>query len=197
MKRLHLRIALWSGGLLAVSLVVLLVPVPLTANSTDSEVVSPADHGPGTLRQALLDAEPDVTITFSPSAFPPGSPVTIFAQSGLPTLNKDNVTIDASNAGVILDGSSIALPNIDGLVIEGDNCVVRGLTIQNFPSNGIFVAAGATGNTIGGDRAVGDGPSGQGNIIVYNGASGVSIRGDANLVRGNFIGNFATIRESS
>lgn len=47
-------------------------------------VNSPADGGPGTLRQAMLDAQNGDTFTFDPSAFPPDAPVTIFALSELP-----------------------------------------------------------------------------------------------------------------
>jgi parallel beta-helix repeat protein len=100
----------------------------------------------------------------------------------LPTLNKDNVTIDASNVGVILDGSQ-APAGTNGLIIEADNCVIQGLTIQNFSSNGIFIAVGATGNTIGGDRG-----NRQGNLIVFNGGSGIEIRGSNNRVWGNYVG---------
>src|SRR3970282_988863 len=44
-------------------------------------VTSAADSGPGTLRQALLDAQNGVTITFDPAVFPPDAPVTIFIAS--------------------------------------------------------------------------------------------------------------------
>ncbi|MBC8422446.1 MAG: right-handed parallel beta-helix repeat-containing protein, partial [Chloroflexi bacterium] len=71
-------------------------------------VTSTADSGPGTLRQALLDAGNGDTITFDPAVFPPGSPATIALTSGqLPDLDDGNVTIDASDAGVILDASGI------------------------------------------------------------------------------------------
>jgi parallel beta-helix repeat protein len=185
MKHLLPRIDLWLGVLLL--LAVLLGPTPPVVRSANLEVISPADSGPGTLRQALSDAVTGDTITFSPAVFPSGSPVTIFVQSVLPTLDKDNVTIDASNAGVILDGSQ-APAGTNGLIIEGDNCVVQGLTIRDFSSNGIFIASGATGNTIGGDRSAGAGPNGQGNLIVFNEANGIEIRGDSNLVQGNYIG---------
>ena len=162
-------------------------PAPVNVVLNLVEVVSPADSGPGTLRQALLDATRGDGITFNPAVFPPGGPVTIFVQSVLPTLNKDSVTIDASDAGVILDGSR-APASTNGLIIEADDCVIQGLTIQNFRSNGVFIAAGATRNTIGGDRGAGDGPDFQGNLIISNGGSGVEVRGDNNLVQGNYIG---------
>lgn len=70
-------------------------------------VTSTTDSGPGTLRQALLDAQSGDTITFDATVFPPTSPMTITLTSGLPELTQGNLTIDASNAGVILDGSNI------------------------------------------------------------------------------------------
>jgi len=74
-------------------------------------VTSTADSGPGTLRQALMDAQSGDTITFDPAIFPPTAPITITSAvtSGLPVIEQDNLTIDASNAGVILDGASIGL----------------------------------------------------------------------------------------
>jgi len=178
------RAALWFSLLAAL---LLLGPLPPAVRSAQLQVTSAADSGVGTLRQALLDAGPGDTITFSLSVFPPGSPATIYLRSVLPTLNKDNVTIDASDVGVILDGSRTPA-GTNGLIVEGSNCMVRGLTIQEFSSNGIFVASGAVSNTIGGDRGAGSGPNGQGNRIVANDGSGVEIRGDGNRVQGNYVG---------
>ena len=151
------------------------------------QVVSPADSGPGTLRQALLDAAAGDAITFSPAVFPPGSPVTIFVQSFLPPITRDNVAIDASNAGVILDGSQ-ASAGTNGLTVQASHCVVQGLFIQRFTSNGVLIASGAATNAIGGDRGTGSGPNGQGNLIAFNGGSGIEVRGDGNRVLGNYIG---------
>src|SRR3974390_1075088 len=73
-------------------------------------VTRSADGGPGTLRQALLDAQPYDTITFDPAVFPANAPATIVLSSGLPELTQGYLTIDASNAGVILNGSNITTP---------------------------------------------------------------------------------------
>ncbi|MBN2390633.1 MAG: right-handed parallel beta-helix repeat-containing protein [Anaerolineae bacterium] len=162
------------------------MPLPRPVWAATLQVVSAADSGSGTLRQALLDANPGDTITFSPTAFPPNAPTTIFVRSYLPTLNKNGVTIDASNAGVILDGSQMSFGS--GLTIAADNCIVRGLTIQRFPENGIWIEIGAIGNVIGGNRTIGAGPNKQGNTIILNGTTGVSIRGDNNQILGNYIG---------
>lgn len=187
MKHRRAKPAVSLGTLLVLLLPSLFGPSVPVVGATTLVVVSTADSGPGTLRQAILDAKAGDTITFDPSVFPPGSPATIYVRSALPPLTQNGVIIDASNAGVILDGSQ-APPGTYGLAIEADLCVIRGLTIQRFGWDGIRIEPGADGNTIGGDRRVGAGPSGQGNLIILNQASGISIRGGANLVRGNYIG---------
>ncbi len=159
---------------------------PPPVHSAALEVVSAADSGPGTLRQRLLDAKPGDTITFNPAVFPPYNPTTIFLRSHL-IINKNNITLDASNAGAILDGSQITA-GANGLVIDADNCIIRGLTIQHFSENGIWVEKGANGNIIGGNRYAGSGPNGQGNLIILNGTTGISILGNNNQILGNYIG---------
>lgn len=155
-------------------------------------VASPANSGAGSLREAinLANGTGNVTITFDTAVFPPNLPTTIFLQSSLPSLVANNITIDASNAGVILDGSQ-APAGSNGLIINADGCAVRGVTIRSFSSNGIIIDQSAADNVIGGDRNAGAGPNGQGNLIINNGGSGVDIRGagsDNNLLRGNYIG---------
>ena len=71
-------------------------------------VTSTADSGPGSLRQALESAQPGDTITFDPTVFPPNAPATIFVSSEFPHITVNYLTIDASNAGVILDGSGVS-----------------------------------------------------------------------------------------
>lgn len=69
-------------------------------------------------------------MVFSPSAFPPASPVTITLTSPLPTVTQDNLTIDTSDAGVILDGIAIGGQGV-GLGIEANGVTVCGLQIVN------------------------------------------------------------------
>jgi parallel beta-helix repeat protein len=160
------------------------------AISTTLVVTNPADSGTGTLRQKMLEAQSGDTIIFDPGVFPPANPKIIYAQSPLPTLVRDNQTIDASNAGVILDGSQ-APAGTNGFIISAVNCVIRGLTIRNFSSNGIILTLGAANNILGGDRTVGNGPNHEGNTIISNGGSGIDIRGtgtNGNFIQGNYIG---------
>ncbi|MEI7769170.1 MAG: clostripain-related cysteine peptidase [Chloroflexales bacterium] len=190
MKRLLLIVAV-SLTLLGTLLAALM---PRPARAATLTVTSAEDSGPGTLRQALLDAAAGDTITFNSIAFPPNGPRTILLQSPLPSLERDGLTIDASGAFVVLDGSS-AGAGTNGLIIAADGCAIRGLTIQHFASNGIRITAGSAANRVGGDRSVGGGPNGQGNRIVANGNSGVEIHGigaDGNLLLGNYIGTDVT-----
>jgi hypothetical protein len=106
--------------------------IPLPQGNT-MIVTSASDSGPGSLRQALQDAQPYDKITFDPTVFPPDAPVTIRLVNTLPGLNRGNLTIDASNAGVILDGSAIT-DGENGLTISSDGNTVRGLQIVNFPN---------------------------------------------------------------
>jgi len=156
------------------------------------EVTNAADSGPGTLRACLENQAGGDTITFSASVFPPASPATISLTSPLPFLDQDGIIIDASNAGVILDGSGISSPWACGICIRSDGNSVRGLQVQNFNGAGIIV--GGSHNTIGGSRLSGSGPSGQGNVLPKNGFAGISIQTvdgypyNHNTIIGNIVG---------
>jgi titin len=158
--------------------------------ATTCIVTSVANSGPGSLRQCLLNAVSGTTITFDPSMFPPTAPVTISLTSTLPSISVNNLTIDGSQAGVILNGSGLSAGT--GLVIDGaDGVIIRGLQILNFPRDGIALIGGATNNLIGGDHGLGAAPLGQGNLISGNGRAGVWIQDPStsdNRLSGNFIG---------
>jgi hypothetical protein len=158
-------------------------------------VTSADDSGPGTLRQAMLDAQDNDFITFDPTVFPPHAPATIFVDSELPDIWINNLTLDASNAGVILDGS-----NISGnwgrclKIVSSQGSVIRGLRITNFTGPAVELDSEATNSVIGGDRTVGSGPFGQGNQLI-NSAIGVNITARAganhNVIQGNLMGTDA------
>ena len=143
----------------------------------------------------MLEAQSGDTITFDPAVFPPSKPATIFLKaedydSSLPPVNQGNLTIDASNAGVILDGSNTLKDWVHGLEIYSNGNTVRGLQIVNFSSAGIVIGGGAQYNTIGGNRSIGSGPVGQGNLV-GNGDVGIGLWDDAtsfNIITGNLIG---------
>jgi len=171
----------------------------LDAPTTTCVVNSKADDGVGTLRNCLTNAQSGSTIYFHPAIFPPTNPQTIMLSSMLPTLNQDYLTIDASNAGVILDGSGIPSGTWGfwglGLNVMSSNNTIKGLQIVRFPQGGISLGGIATNNQIGGDRTKGNGPLGEGNLISGNGDFGLAISPDGsenNLVIGNLIGTDIT-----
>ncbi len=149
-------------------------------------VTSAADSGAGTLRDALQNAGPNDTIQFSSAVFPPASPATIFLNSELPAIAQNGITIDASNAGVILNGRNLNQTWNDCLIVQGAaNITVRGLQIRECPDHGIEVRAGSSNIIIGGNRLTGSGPLGQGNLFAQNGrgvwaefTSGIILKGN-------------------
>ncbi len=154
-------------------------------------VTSTANSGAGTLRRCLESAKAGDTITFDPVVFPSTSAVSINLSAQLPPLTQGHLTIDASNAGVILDGSSAPEGTV-GLLVDSDGNTIKGLQVLHFPANGILLTANANHNTIGGDRTVGTGPTGEGNVISANGrGGGLHIYGSDNVVQGNLIGTDA------
>jgi parallel beta-helix repeat protein len=168
-------------------------PVQVSHVPVSCVVTDTADSGPGTLRACTENAGSGRMITFDPDVFPPGDPATITLQSDLPSIWQGHVTIDASDAGVVLDGSHVK--DGTGISIFSSHNVVRGLQIVHFSNAGVLIATGAMSNTIGGDRTLGAGPVGQGNVISDNGV-GVGIDGNHNRIMGNFIGTDVTGRHA-
>jgi hypothetical protein len=80
------------------------VAIPLFSPG-DCTVTSTADSGAGSLRACMAQLGAGDVITFDTTIFPPGNPQTITLDNPLPEVVTDNVTIDGSNAGVVLDGS--------------------------------------------------------------------------------------------
>lgn len=190
-----------GGATLVLGLLVLVIMGAQALTSTLAQaapaaiyvVDSTGDSGPGTLRQALLDASTGDTINFNTTVFPPGSPVTITLTSGpLPEITADNLVVDASNTGVILDGSSVP-PGTSGLVVNGaDGARIKGLFITAFPDSAILLQNGASNTLVGGNNATPGGAcSGECNVLSGNGTYGVRINGPStqnNTVSGNYIG---------
>lgn len=155
-------------GLVVTVAVLFLLPTPgtwattLTVNSTaDANDVNPGDgicetatgNGICTLRAAIAEANAlpgSNTITFDTDVFPPAGLTTIFITgTRLPEIEQDNITIDGSEATrVIIDGSQLTTDWYDGFRVSSNNNVIRGLTIQNFPSDGVDIRDGAQGNRI-------------------------------------------------
>ena len=148
-------------------------------------VTSTIDNGSGSLRECLEQARNGDTIIFDPKVFPPQSPATIHLTSGL-HLGKDGITIDGSNSGVILDGSSAHRGSSGFNILSNDN-VIKGLQILHFSNCGI--ALSGNNNIIGGDKSHGNGPMGEGNLISGNGQVEIGAKQcSGNLIIGNYIG---------
>lgn len=156
-------------------------------------VTNTANSGGGSLRGCMYSHIAGDVIVFSPVVFPPDAPATIKLTSELPSLSAGGLTIDASNAGVIIDGSGVNGVFPSGLKILSNGNVIRGLQLIKFKGSGIQIKG--SNNTIGGSRLVGGGPTGQGNVLSGNGYTGLDINDPedlvtprGNIVQGNIIG---------
>lgn len=152
--------------------------------ATSCVVTTDADDGVGSFRECLSNIQAGTTITFDEQAFPASKPSTIFVLTQLPEVNVDGITIDASNAGVIVDGSQ--QDSGIGLQIFGSNSKIMGLQIINFTDQGIRLDG--TNNQLGGNRLNGSAPTGEGNLISGNWNNGIYLGGKNNHVFGNLIG---------
>jgi hypothetical protein len=152
-----------SGNMAACSFTIRVVPETITADNT-------ADAGPGTLRQALLDANAVAGTNVIQFAFPGAPPHVVHLLSPFPEIT-DAVVIDGwsqpgfmGNPIIEITGTSATgAETAAGLAITAGNCVARGLSINGF---GMGIALeGDGGNVI------------QGNFIGTD-TTGVSARGN-------------------
>jgi hypothetical protein len=198
----------------------------LAVNALDDRVVPNAytvsntnDSGDGSFRQAILDANANPgadTITFAGSGV-----MTIQPLSQLPTIH-DTVTIDGTTESGYAGTPIIELdntqgqPSWNGLVIQANDCTIRGLVVHSF-ATGIWIDGGngnqIVGNFIGtdvtgalplGNYGVGVdvqgsnntiGAPGAGNLISASGNAGVYLflpGSTGNVVQANRIGTDVT-----
>ena len=150
-------------------------------------VTNASDSGPGSLRQAILDADgtPGTnTIQFSIGA---GGPQTIYLFTGLPAV-VGPMTIDGTtqpgfggNPIIELNGSN-AGPSDNGLHITGGKCTVRGLVINRFAGHGMLIESNANnvvaGNYLGTDVS--------GTLARSNGLDGILVKVSPNTIGGTF-----------
>jgi parallel beta-helix repeat protein len=202
------------------------VSVLLQKEFTTFSVTNTNDSGPGSLRQAILDANANSgvrdTIAFN---LPGPGPHTITPLTPLPTIT-DPVIIDGTTqpgfAGrpiIELNGAS-AGAGATGLTISAGNSTVRGLVINRFNGNGIWIDTKGgnviQGNFIGTDvngaaalsndndgvaitgapyNTIGGLTAEARNLISGNAGPGISIYDSGatgNQVQGNFIGTDVT-----
>ena len=99
----------------------------------------------------------------------------------LPEISRDSVSLDARDAGVIIDGTELdAEDEAIGLHLSGDGPVLRGLVVEGF--SGACVTVSGDDAVIGGDRE-----TGAGNQLMEC-SVGLLIEGEGALVRGNLTG---------
>ena len=175
-------------------------PSPITIT-----VINTADSGPGTLRQALLDANAipfpvPITIDFN---IPSGDPGHVAGSNGgyyliqpltpLPIITRDHLTIDGRsqvafdgdtnpNPEIVLDGRNLIAGN--GLQLTTNNNIVDGLDIERFNGYGIYVNGGSSnwiwGNYIGTDPTgtLAEGNASEGIYVVNGGNNIIGTNGD-------------------
>lgn len=158
-------------------------------------VTTTADSGPGSLRQAILDANSNPGPDLIQFAIPGTGIPTIAPRSPLPDIT-DAVTIDGTTqpAGLVEISGAGAGQGVNGLTVRGGNSVLRGLVINRYTVNLVRLLSGdllnsggsaivlssanniVEGNLIGTDAA--------GQRALGNGLAGIVITGPQNLVGG-------------
>lgn len=120
------------------------VTIEVTRPGDPADAICPSANN-CSLRRALELAESTpgtdpVAITFDPAAFPSASPAMIQPlASPLPATARAAITIDATGAGVVIDGS--ALPGLaSGLILTGPDSAVIGVRIQDFGGTCLILA---------------------------------------------------------
>jgi len=170
-----------------------MLPLPPTFAATFA-VTTTADSGPGSLRTAIeaANAAPGAdTILFRIPLSDPGfagGVFTIRPTSELPAVQGPTLLDGYSQVGFIgntnPDGPEIVLNGAlaggaTGLVVLGENSVIRGLVINGFTASGLGL--GGSNNRVEGCYI---GTNASGSAAVPNGAEGISLGGNRQTVGG-------------
>ena len=184
-------------------------------------VTNTNDSGPGSLRQAILDANAAAgadTIEFQI----PGTGIhTIMPASQLPSLTETTILDGTTEEGYVAGGpprieiSGVSAGPSLGVRVDGVNSIVRGLTVNRFASFGIYIHTTATGTRVEGNYvgldAAGTADAGNGggiqvlstgntiggstaaarNVVSGNDGSAISNLGGNTIVQGNYVGTTA------
>src|SRR5829696_5031243 len=203
MRLIHNRVAasriLALGVLLAALMASLMLAAGEARASTTFTVTNTNDNGPGSLRQAILDA--NATSGADAIEFDiPGTGVhTIVPATQLPTITgpvtingysqpgaQPNQKAVGSDAVLTIELNGAEAMGAEGLEIGASNSTVKGLVINNWHYAGVRIdGSGATGNRIAGNFI---GTDASGAKDLGNAQSGVFIYGSPN----NTIGGTTT-----
>jgi uncharacterized repeat protein (TIGR01451 family) len=183
-------LAILSAGSAAPSLAVVAPQATFTVTNTN-------DSGPGSLRQAILDANASpgldlislnilsVQRALSPDAIPIVNPLAPLPIVSDPVSLGFSATIDPITKKVVLvlDGQR-AGPGANGLTITAGNSVVQGFAIGSFEGHAISLQQG--GNNVIKNNSLGTGETGTENL--GNGGEGVNVQNSPNNeISGNTI----------
>ncbi len=122
------------------------IAIPLVLNSATFTVVNTNASGPGSLDQAILDANANGgadTIAFNITNLS----LTISPSSALPILS-DPVTISAATQTGYVGAPIVELSGVDagantaGFVVATSNCTIRALCVNRFNGDGILITNG-------------------------------------------------------
>lgn len=153
-------------------------PASTTVPNRTIVVTSIEDDVSGSLRDAINSAIPGDRVEFDESVFRPDEPSVINLRSTL-RLAQGDLTIDATSAGVIIDGSDIRYGFRAAIEVLSDNNTIRGVQVRNAADSGIYLNQGDT-NLI------------ENNVIVgITDGSGVIVQTSNNTITGNHIGVLA------
>ncbi len=202
MRRLRLDL-LGVVAVLAVAACVLSLPAAVRATSVLT-VTTTLDSGPGSLRQAITDANaaPGSSIVFDIPLSDPGFTGQWFViqpLTALPPLTQSSTTIDGSTQtgntnptgpAIELDGR---FASGTGLTISSSNDVVRDLSIDRFQAPASQTPGGIQVNgsqTLITQCFIGADPSG---VLAGNGNNGISFGSDSNQIIGNLIADNSAV----
>ncbi|MGB7345432.1 MAG: hypothetical protein WBD20_14555, partial [Pirellulaceae bacterium] len=152
-------------------------------------VTNTNDSGPGSLRQAITDANSVAGTDYIAFDIPGAGPHTIQPLSALPTISQ-SVVLDATTepdfAGspvVEIDGTNAGASSVEGLTLTGGGTTIRGLVINRFTGDGIHAGSGAgyviEGNYIGTDVTGLNPAHNNSNSIIFAGAGASTIGGSS------------------
>jgi Ca2+-binding RTX toxin-like protein len=178
--RRSVLIALITAGL-ALGVIV----APMGGAATTFNVTNTSDSGPGSLRQAMLDANATAGTDSIAFNIPGSAPFTIQPLSQLPFVT-DPVVIDGTtqpgfSGSPIVEVDGSAAGSAAGFIIFAGDSTIRGLVINHFEGSGVHMQLGG-GNLVAGNYL---GTDVTGTVAAENKFAGVDIfGGDDNVIGG-------------